>query len=56
MATDYFGASVGPVGLTVPPPSPQAPRAEEDDRIEEYAPPEPAPLPSYKGSVVDESV
>jgi hypothetical protein len=56
MATDYFGASVGPVGLTVPPPSPQAPRAEEDSQSEQAAPAEPAPLPPYKGSVVDESV
>ena len=56
MAVDFFGASVGPVGLTVPPPEPQASRDSSEPQAEQAAPSEPAPLPPYKGSVVDESV
>ncbi len=56
MAIDSSGSVPGPVGLTVPPPTEELPAAEARAETEPASTPEPAPLPAYQGSVIDESV
>lgn len=55
MAIDSVGSPIGPVGLTVPPPQEEVPPADDRDYVEPQVPYE-APLPSYQGTAVDESV
>jgi hypothetical protein len=56
MSIDSSGSVPGPIGLTVPPPQEEVPVSESVPEPIPAPEPGPAPLPSYQGSVIDESV
>jgi len=54
--SDSISAVDGPLGLTIPPPQDDAPLPEVSPDAESTPAPEPAPLPPYQGTAVDESI
>lgn len=56
MSIDSSGPVTGPIGLTIPPPQEEASVSEPVPESKIVPEPPSAPLPSYQGSVVDESV